>query len=203
MDDRYGVRKQDNSYSRLCSKSLLNLPTELLVKILFYLPIHDRVMMRHVYQRFEDASKVPLLWKEFVWRYKPHHVRKVINLLEVCGEQVRQIYFPGHVTPTRILEMARYCKKITYLSLPKGTQLTLDHLQEITYTMSHLEQLDLFAYCNFQAWGEVLWYLYLRTIKYCQEKFCPPENFYPRTKFFGKCIEIFCPTLKIFVPHGF
>ena len=57
MDGRYGVHEQDDSYSRLCSKSLLDLPTELLVKILFYLPIHDRVMMRHVCQKFEDASK--------------------------------------------------------------------------------------------------------------------------------------------------
>ena len=81
-------------------------------------------------------AKMPLLWKEFVWRYKPHHVRKVIDLLKVNGEHVRQIYFPGHVTPTRILEMARYCKKITHLSLPKFTQLTLDHLQEIMYSWS-------------------------------------------------------------------
>ena len=90
--------------------------------------------MRYVCQRFEDASEMPLLWKKFVWNYKSHHVYKVISLLEVCGEHVREIYFPGHVTPTRILEMARYCKKVTHLSLPKGTQLTLDHLQEIIYT---------------------------------------------------------------------
>ena len=34
---------------------------------------------------------------------------------------------------------------------------------------------------------------------FCQEKCCPPENFYPRTKFFSDCVENFCPTLKIFV----
>ena len=33
----------------------------------------------------------------------------------------------------------------------------------------------------------------------CQEKNCPPENFYPRTKFFSDYVEKFCPTLKIFV----
>ena len=31
----------------------------------------------------------------------------------------------------------------------------------------------------------------------CQEKNCPPEKFYPRTKFFSNCVENFCPTLKI------
>ena len=33
----------------------------------------------------------------------------------------------------------------------------------------------------------------------CQEKNCPPENFYPRTKFFSDYVENFCPALKIFV----
>ena len=33
----------------------------------------------------------------------------------------------------------------------------------------------------------------------CQEKNCPPENFYPRIKFFSDYVENFCPTLKIFV----
>ena len=33
----------------------------------------------------------------------------------------------------------------------------------------------------------------------CQEKNCPPENFYPRTKFFSDRVENFCPTLKIFI----
>ena len=33
----------------------------------------------------------------------------------------------------------------------------------------------------------------------CQEKNCPPEKFYPRTKIFSDCVENFCPTLKIFV----
>ena len=35
--------------------------------------------------------------------------------------------------------------------------------------------------------------------EYCQEKKCPPENFYPRTTFFSNYVENFCPTLKIFV----
>ena len=33
----------------------------------------------------------------------------------------------------------------------------------------------------------------------CQEKNCPPKNFYPRIKIFNGCVKIFCPTLKIFV----
>jgi len=33
----------------------------------------------------------------------------------------------------------------------------------------------------------------------CQEKNCPPKNFYPRIKFFSDCVENFCLTLKNFV----
>ena len=33
----------------------------------------------------------------------------------------------------------------------------------------------------------------------CQEKNCPPENFYPRIKDKKIVLKIFCPTLKIFV----
>ena len=33
----------------------------------------------------------------------------------------------------------------------------------------------------------------------CQEKNCPPENFYPRIKIFSDCVKFFCSTLKIFV----
>ena len=33
-------------------------------------------------------------------------------------------------------------------------------------------------------------------------KNCPPENFYPRTKFFSNYVENFCPTLNFFVLSG-
>ena len=61
------------------NKCLVNLPTELLTKILLYLSIHDRIMMRYVCRRFWDTSEVPLLWKNFIWSYKPHHLGMVNN----------------------------------------------------------------------------------------------------------------------------
>ena len=33
----------------------------------------------------------------------------------------------------------------------------------------------------------------------CQENNFPPENFYPRIKFFSNCVKKICSTLKIFV----
>ena len=58
---------------------------------------------------------------------------------------MRQIFFPAHVTPTNVLEMARCCTKVTHVSLSRNTQLNLDHLEEILHTMTHLEQLDVFT----------------------------------------------------------
>ena len=129
---------------------LINLPVELLFKILSYLPTRDKIMMRRVSRRFKDVSEMPLLWREFVWPdYEPRHVRSVSNVLEVSGEHVRRMFFPTHVTPTKILEMARYCTKVTHLSLPRGCQLSLDHLEEIVNIMTHLIQLDVFVDGNF------------------------------------------------------
>ena len=124
---------------------LVSLPTELLVKILSYLPTYDKIMIRCVSRRFRDVGEAPMLWKEFDWRYKPHHVHTVSKVLKVYGKHVRSMYFPHHVIPTKILEMARCCTNVTHLSLPRCTQLSLDHLKEIMHTMTSLEYLDVFT----------------------------------------------------------
>jgi len=108
-------------YSRL----LVNLPTELLIKILSsYLPTRDKFNLQYVSRRLQDVSKVSLLWNEFVWPdYEPHHVTEVCEVLKAYSERMRRILFPGHVTPAKTLEMAHCCTKVKRLSLPKNTQL--------------------------------------------------------------------------------
>ena len=141
MDDL--VKVQDDS--NYCT-SLLILPTELLVMILSYLSIRDIISIQFVSQRFKEVSETPSLLKKFVWPdYEPRHVCSVSKVLKTYGEHVRQIFFPAHVTPVNILEMTHYCPKVTHLSLPRYTQLSLDHLEEIVHTMTHLEQLDVFT----------------------------------------------------------
>ena len=132
------------------NNSLDDFPTELLLKILSYLPTRDMVMMRSVSRRFRDVSDVPFLWKEFVWRdYEPRHVLGVIAMLKEHGEHVRRIFFPAHLTLKIVLEMARCCAQVTHLSLPRNTQLTLDDLRKVVCTMTCLHQLDVFAEGNF------------------------------------------------------
>ena len=125
--------------------SLLILPTELLVMILSYLSIQDIIKMQFVSQRFKEISETPSLWKKFVWPdCEPRHMCSVRKVLITYGIHVRQISFPVHVTPAYLLEMMHYCPKVTHLSLPRCTQLSLDHLEEIVHTMTHLEHLDVF-----------------------------------------------------------
>ena len=141
MDDI--VKVQDDS--NYCT-SLLILPAELLVMILSYLSIRDIISIQFVSQRFKEISETPSLWKKFVWPdYEPHHVCSVSKVSKTHGEHVRQIFFPAHMTTAHILEMTHYCPKVTHLSLPRHTQLSLYHLEDIVHTMTHLEQLDVFT----------------------------------------------------------
>ena len=127
-----------------------NLPTELLVKLMSYLPTCDKVTMRYVSQRFKDVSETPSLWKEFVWPYyEPRHVLSVSSVLKVSGEHVRKIFFPAHVAATKILEMVHWCMKLQHVCLPEGCQLFLDDLRDMVQTLIHLQQLDVFIQGNF------------------------------------------------------
>ena len=101
--------------------------------------------MQFVSQRIKEVSKTPLLWKKFVWPdYEPDHIC-VSKALKIHGEYVKQSFLPLHMTPVSLLEMMQYCPKVTHLSLPRYTQLNLDHLEEIVHTMTHLVQLDVFT----------------------------------------------------------
>ena len=152
----------DNCFAEhYCSTSLSNFPTELLVKILSYLPTRDRFMMRYVSQRFRDISEMPSLWKECLWNYGPRHVRNICKMLFIeHGQHVRKIFFPAHLTVKMVRGLASHCTQVTHLSLPGYTQLTLDDLEKVLHTMTclHQLQLDVFAegnyyyyYCTGQA----------------------------------------------------
>ena len=73
----------------------------------------------------------------------------VSNLLKSYGEHTRRMLFPDHVMPSKILEMANNCTKVTHLSLPRGNQLSLDDLEIILLTMTQLQQLDMFLPIKF------------------------------------------------------
>ena len=142
-DIEYDVEDLENGVDFMTKR----LPTELLLKIMCYLPTCDKILMRYVSRRFRHVSETPLLWKEFVWPdHEPCHSRQVSRTLKMCCEHVRRISFPAHVClkPMKVLEMGRRCTKVIHLSLSKTSpQLSLHYVEEILCTLTHLQQLDL------------------------------------------------------------
>ena len=131
-------RKDNIDYS----STLINLPMELLVKILFYLPIFDRMMMRHISQRFRDVAEIPLLWKEFTVYSQPYlkryHVGIMANLLKAIGEHVRKIYVSMLTGKTLQMVWNTNWRNVTHLILYDS-----DYLSGIIQSMPHLQNLEL------------------------------------------------------------
>lgn len=121
---------------------LLNLPTELLVKILLYLPICDRIMMRYVSQRFQNVAEIPLLWREFtVYSLKRHHIEMMENLLKVIGEHVRKVYFGG--LSSEGLDIVRInCRNVTHLIFYE-TVYSAGDVKSLVNAMPNLQFLEL------------------------------------------------------------
>ena len=128
-------------------RSLVDLPPEILVKILSYLPTSDKIKAQYICGKFRDISETPLLWRNFRWPdNEPLQARSftISNFVKAHGEHVRHMFFPSHVTPVNILLMMRSCGKMTRLSLPYNTRLTLNHLEKIVRVMANLQELDIF-----------------------------------------------------------
>ena len=143
QDDTQDAKDVTNIEDIDYSKSMANLSTEILVKILLYLPLRDKMTIRHVSRKLRGVSEIPLLWKEFVWLdCEPRHMHSMMKLLKIKGNHVRRIFFPAHVTPTKLLEMAHYCRKVTHLSIPGDTQLRPSDVKKVICMMTNLEQLE-------------------------------------------------------------
>ena len=123
--------------------NLINLPTELLVIIIFYLPICDRMMMRHISQRFRNVAEIPQLWKKFTLYCQPflkrHHMGIMGNLLKVIGEHVRIMCV--YKVESTILKMLYNsdCRNVTHLILP--SLVSSSWLSTIVYVMPRLQYL--------------------------------------------------------------
>jgi len=124
--------------------SLLALPTELLVFIISLVaPLRERIKLRYVSRRLLDACETPSLWKDFIWPYYySGDETRVNNMLKVCGQYVKKLSFPNHVTPIpKLVETLRYCSYAVQLSLPT-TKLDCEQLGEILRLMDQLQSLD-------------------------------------------------------------
>jgi len=128
------------------------LPVELLFLLLSYLPaLRDRLALRSVSKRFRSICKAPSLWHSFVW---PSYDRRdelcVSSVLKCCGEHVKVLSFPDHVTPvTSLIKMLNYCSNVIVLNI-STTKLGHEQLRYVLNHMKCLRKLDI--KWNFQVW---------------------------------------------------
>ena len=126
------------------SVSFLSLPVELLVYIMSFLPtIRDKVKLRYVSRTLRVVSETPSLWRESVWPlYHRREKRSVMNVLKACGDHIKRLMFPDHVTPPTLISMLSHCKNVTHLSLPPRTKIESEELGLTVQHMKHLEKLE-------------------------------------------------------------
>ena len=124
--------------------NVLNLPVELLVYIVSFLPtVRDKVKLRYVSRTLRVVSETPSLWSEFVWPlYDRREEHSVMNVLKTCGDYIKRLVFPDHVPPISLIEMLSHCNNVTQLSLPPVTKLDSEELRLAVQHMKHLEKLE-------------------------------------------------------------
>ena len=141
------MEDQDDFWNKEQSKeplsSLVDLPTELLVYILSFLKnIRDIVKLRYVSRRLQSVCETPSLWREFVWpHFNIREERCVKNLLESCGQHIKRLSFPDHVTPSKLTVMLPHCSNLVTLSIPTS-KLNPEQLTKIIGPMEKLQSLD-------------------------------------------------------------
>ena len=125
------------------SNNLITLPTELLVYIMSFLVIRDRINLRYVSRRLRCVSEVAVLWSEFVWPYfERRDEHYVSDTLKACGEHIKQLIFPINMLSAKIVWLTESCVNVTQLSLPTRTYIHPGQLDRIMNTMTHLQKLD-------------------------------------------------------------
>ena len=81
------------------NSDLLCLPNEVLVKIMSFLNMRDRLKLRCVSQKLRSISEAPLFWREFVWPdCNSREERWLHYVMKSWGVHVRQLSFPQCLT---------------------------------------------------------------------------------------------------------
>ena len=119
------------------------LPAELLVHIFGFLSdVRDLVKIRYVSRKLRSVSETPSLWRNFTWsQFDSAEERCVRSVLKSCGKHVKQLCFPDHVTPSKLVSMLKHCSHLIQLSIPTSS-LSVVQLGKTIEPMRNLERLD-------------------------------------------------------------
>ena len=136
---------EQNSHSghRVIQNTLITLPMEMLVYICSFLSVRDVVKIRCVSKILRYVGETPSLWKTFIWSiYPPRDGDLLEHVLKMFGQHIRQFHFAD--VPLSKLELLRFCKNVTHLSLPRFTYYSeFGKLEKIVCSMSSLQILDI------------------------------------------------------------
>jgi len=137
-----GMGRSGDSHG--CSeRTLENLPTEVLVYIVSFLPdIREKAKLRYVSRTLRGVCEASSLWNKFVWpQYDSREELSVKSLLTVCAHHVKRISFPDHVRLSMLLRPLSGCCKLTQLSLPSAKLVGMDP-EQFGNTLQHMKQLE-------------------------------------------------------------
>ena len=144
LNARTAGMEVETESNTLISMNILNLPVELLVYIVSFLPTgRDIVKLRYVSRRLRDVTEAPSVWSEFVWPlYDRQEERSVMDVLKICGMYIKRLILPNHVPPSRITIMLSRCKNVTQLCLPTETIMDPRKLKISLQNLQNLRKLE-------------------------------------------------------------
>jgi len=147
----------DQDHNDFNEESFFNLPAELLIFIISFLSsVNDLVSLTYVSRWLKCVIEgTPSLWRECVLSYYDSCEEcRMKEVLKVCGQQIKVLFFPFSRVPPTLVEMLQYYSNVQHLSLP-STKLRSRQLRRITKAMQHLETLEFKIRYD---WDEERWY---------------------------------------------
>ena len=156
--------------------NLITLPAELVVYIMSFLIIHDRIRLRYVSRRLRRVSEVAALWNEFVWPYFENQDEHYVSgTLKACGEHVKQLIIRISMPSAKLVWVTENCVNVTQLCLPRKVHFHPTQLEKIVSTMTHLKKLDVCWSDNIEPLLEICATTEELTIRIKNFKNEPPE----------------------------
>ena len=124
--------------------TLATLPVEVLVYIFSFLSTRDRVRVRCISKILRSVSEVPSLWEDFSWsRYAPRDEKILKHILKTFGKHIKRIHFAGHIAPSKLEVMLKFCKNVVHLSLPSFYYKNIEKFEKIIRSMGNIQILDI------------------------------------------------------------
>ena len=133
------------SYDAVTARiTLIALPMEVLVYIISFLSIREKVGIRCVSKTLRCASEVPSLWEEFTWScYAPRDGILLKSALKTFGKHIRIFHFADHIAPSKLQVMLKFCKNVIHLSLPSFKYKNVEELETVISSTANLQILSI------------------------------------------------------------